>query len=177
VAAFPAHTDAAWQSLLAAAGFRRTGVFMRMPAAAVATGIRFEPLGPSALEAYLAAHADLQAASLAAHRGGPLTVWRERIAADLAERFRSGSCPGPEGIRTVIDGDVGDEVGVIWTSDHDEGGRRSVFIEEFAIHPHCRRKGFARRALLAIGDPRSGLSGDILSLFVQPENQPAWALY
>ncbi|MFM2089610.1 MAG: hypothetical protein RLZZ127_99 [Planctomycetota bacterium] len=177
VSAFPPHGDDGWQALLAAAGFRRTGVFMRMSAPAEATGIRFRPLDAPALGTYLAAHADVQAASMVVHRGGLLEAWRGRIAADLEERFRNGSCPGGEGIRAIIDSDAGDEVGVIWTSDHDEGGRLAVFIEEFAIHPQFRRRGCARRALRTIGDPASGLPGDILSLFVQPENTPAWALY
>jgi ribosomal protein S18 acetylase RimI-like enzyme len=69
------------------------------------------------------------------------------------------------------------EIGTIWTSIREEGAERTAFIEEVEISPSERGAGYGARTIKALGNESYGATVDVVSLFVQPENVPAYALY
>ncbi len=77
-------------------------------------------------------------------------------------------------IREAADRDV---VGMLWYAIQPRAGERIAYVYDFAIEPHCRRKGFGMQAFeaLEIEAASRGLAG--IALHVFGHNAAARALY
>jgi len=92
-------------------------------------------------------------------------------------RLVNGPCSDDEAILSICDTATGEAVGLVWISFRQEGSHRAAFIEEIEIFESKRGKGYGTKAIKALGNASLERSIDIVSLFVQPENIPAYALY
>ncbi len=108
--------------------------------------------------------------------------WLPEVALERAEaefkRFL------PQGLATpdqhffgVVDDATGAEVGIVWFSVGDWGGRNAAFILDFAIYERFRRHGYGLQALSALEDVVRAMGMDTLALHVFGHNHAARRLY
>lgn len=175
--AWPSSADERTSAILKGAGFRRTGLFMRRSAFNEDGHIEFHPPCASNLDDFLNAHARKIAEQTAAHSfHDPGRVYAH-VRQEYQERFSDGPCSDDEAILTVDDVETHETVGLVWTSFRQEGPDRAAFVEEIEIFESKRGKKYGTRAIRALGNSSFGRIIDVVSLFVQPENVPAYALY
>ena len=175
--AFPSATDERLCAILTAAGGTRTGQFMRRTAFREDGRISFRPLALSQLHAYLDDHARRRAQQIAALIHHDVERIRRHILDEFLSTFPHGALSHEAAVHALVDQPTQCIVGTMWTSWHDEGGIATAFIEEFAIDAAVRGRGHGERALRAIGNASYPWPAATLSLFVQPENAPAYRLY
>ncbi len=167
---WPPFEDTSFSAILDQAGFRRTGLFMRHAAFNEDGYIEFHRPSETDMNEYRQRSAPENDSMNTSH---PLL----KIAHQFEERFVHTPLPTDETILALINAKKWEAVGLLWGSFHQEGSDRAVFIEEIGIFQDARRKGFGTQAIKALGNSSFGKTIDVVSLFVQPENLPAYALY
>ncbi len=175
--AWPTATDERLCTILAAAGGTRTGQFMRRTSFREDGRISFRPLDPTRLREYLEDHALRRAQKIAALIHHDVDRIRRHIMDEFLSTFPDGAQNHDEAVHALVDEQTQCIVGTMWTSLHDQGGEATAFIEEFAIDAAVRGRGHGERALRAIGNASYQWPVVSLSLFMQPENIPAYRLY
>ncbi len=78
---------------------------------------------------------------------------------------------------TIRDSHEQASVGVLWFAVQDRAGKRIGYVYEISIKPEHRRKGHARRALLALEERARGLGLLGMALHVFGHNTLAHAFY
>jgi ribosomal protein S18 acetylase RimI-like enzyme len=175
--AWPPSTDQTTSSILEAAGFTRTGLFMRRPTFNENGQIAFRPLCASELGSYLDKQARRKAEQAAERTHCDQKKAYLEVRQEYAERFAGGAISDDEAIMEICDASTGDSVGLLWTVVAQQGPDLAAFVEEFEIHESERGKGCGTKTIRAIGNASFGRPVTVVSLFVQPENEPAYGLY
>lgn len=101
----------------------------------------------------------------------------ERSEAEFARFLPEGLATPDNHLFSIVDADTGHQVGVVWISAGDWGGRRAAFILDFLIYEPFRRHGFALQALGALEGEVRALGLDTIELHVFGHNRAARALY
>lgn len=101
----------------------------------------------------------------------------ERSEAEFSRFLPEGLTTPDQHFFSIVDEATGSQVGVVWFSVADWGGRRAAFILDFMIHEPFRRHGFALQALSALEDEVRVLGLDTIELHVFGHNRAARALY
>ncbi|MCC5831403.1 MAG: GNAT family N-acetyltransferase [Phycisphaeraceae bacterium] len=177
VITWPAMNDIEWCTVLEKAGFVRTGLFMKRAAIGEDQDIALKTLDDKRLADFLEQHAAKTAEATAMHRQIERDDVIGHVMDDYRTRFSNGSIASSEAILSIVDRPASRAVGLIWLSFHTEGDSPTAFIEEIQIEPAYRRKGYARRCIRSLGSMSLARPIDVISLFVQPENIPAYLLY
>lgn len=138
--------------------------------------VQLKPMTQSDFEAYIDYSAPLYAAEKV--RSGN---WTEDQADELARtEFQKLFPQGLETPDTYIFciQDGANEVGYLWISDQERGGKRVVWIYDIVIHEDFRRKGYATATFTALENyVRDELGGNRVELHVFGHNHGARALY
>jgi ribosomal protein S18 acetylase RimI-like enzyme len=175
--AWPSSVDERMSDILEGAGFKRTGLFMRRSAFSEEGHIEFNSPSSSVLDKFLDAHARRVADETAKHTLHDPEKIYIHVRQDYNARFRNGLSSDDETILSICDAATREIVGSVWVSFRQEGSDRAAFIEEIEILKSKRKRGHGTKAIKALGNSSFGRSIDVVSLFVQPENVPAYALY
>lgn len=90
----------------------------------------------------------------------------------------------PDGLATknqylysIVDGETGSKVGMVWFSVDDNRSEPSAFVNDFMIHEEFRRQGYGTQALRAVEETVKELGVSKISLHVFGHNHAARALY
>ena len=171
---YPKFDDTLSCSILIDAGFSREGVFMGRDLLERDDQIQFRELDKEELSRYLLKHSEALAKIIASKTGHDQSKVAKSLYDENRGTFSSGSIIRNEAILRITN--VAD-IGYIWISVHAEGDLVAAFIEEFEIFQDQRRKGLGSAAINAIGNSTFPFQVRKITLFVQPENVPAWNLY
>ena len=174
---WPHHADHSLSVILKAAGFTQAGLFMQRKAFSEDGQVAFRDLDEAQLNHYLNTHAHKMAAIAAEFHHHNVDMVYAKIREDYEKRFSVGLISDEERIQCIVDNKNGNQVGILWTSLHQEGAVRASFIEEIEIYEESRNRGYGQKAVRAIGNVSYGRRIDVLSLFVHPDNIPACNLY
>lgn len=171
---YPNFDDTLSCSLLIDAGFSREGVFMGRDHLERKDQVQFKELDDEELSRYLLKHSEALAKIISSKTGHDQSKVAKSLYNDNRELFSSGSILEDEGILGITNAV---DVGYIWVSVHAEGDLTTAFIEEIEIFQNQRRKGLGSATVNAIGNSTFPFQVSKITLFVQPENVPAWNLY
>jgi len=139
--------------------------------------VRLDPMTETEFRVYL--EDDIQRYAQAQVRAGNWhpTEAMEKSRKEHQQLLPDGLASKNQHLFSIMDEELGCQVGVIWFAVYDEGLRPSVFIYDFLIHDDFRRRGYGTQALEALEDKVKELGIDRISLHVFGYNQIAQALY
>jgi ribosomal protein S18 acetylase RimI-like enzyme len=109
-------------------------------------------------------------------------AWDPATALEKAERtYRKLLPDGVESenqhLHSIVDEEQDSKIGMIWFMVQRAGGVPSAYICDFEIFEQFRRRGYARRALLALEDRLRAEGVSRIELHVFAHNQAARSLY
>ncbi|MFC5473554.1 GNAT family N-acetyltransferase [Paraherbaspirillum soli] len=106
----------------------------------------------------------------------PIVEADRKSRAEFVKHLPSGlATPGHHFFTITDPGNA--NVGTLWLSEQDSGGRQTAFIYDLFIEPPQRRQGYARDAMLASEPIARELGLREMSLHAFGHNQAAIALY
>lgn len=100
-----------------------------------------------------------------------------RARADLDGLLPDGTSTRDHFLYEIRDASTSEEVGTLWFAVQDRGAGRGVWIYDIEIHAPFRRKGYAKKALVAAEKRAADLGADKIELHVFGHNGGARALY
>jgi ribosomal protein S18 acetylase RimI-like enzyme len=138
--------------------------------------VRLEPMTETELQAYLAP-------AIAEYAAEHVKGGRWNQAESLEESRKEFMQLLPDGVRTAkqhlfsIRDDAGENVGMIWFAEREQGGKRAAFIYDVRIDEAFQRRGYATQAFQALEKVVRDMGLAAISLHVFGHNTAARALY
>lgn len=174
-----APTDAGAQVFGQKCGFRVVGAFMSKTCAGdrAASRVAVEAMPTEIRRQFLDDQMRRQAERNVRELGLAPAAALQTARREWDARYPDGALPADEQLLSVIERGTATRVGTLWFGLHQQGPTRAAFIEDFLIHPSCRRQGYGLQALLALEQRAAELGAHDVSLFVLAHNEPARRLY